>query len=323
MILVVGATGTVGLKVVDALVKSQQGQIRILARGKNDWTESVLPRYRRSGVDVIVGDIRNKNTVAKAVADCKAIVNCAGVMRAIPGDDLETVNVDGAANLIEAGKKAGVQRFIQLSCLGATEHSTSLYFGCKFDAEELVKESGLYWTIFRPSLIFDEESALIRILEFWVARAPFTVVVGSGLNRFQPVSATDVANCISQSLYDKDTVGKTYDLVGPDTIDLQTLLSKLAESRGLQLRGISIPSFIGVPLAGLLGKLNPKCPIDNNVMSVMTSELISDDTGIVRKFKITDRLAFDSCLKAIESNEEEDEPDDDNGSKSKSKSKSE
>jgi uncharacterized protein YbjT (DUF2867 family) len=299
MILVVGATGTVGRKVIDTLVSTLQVQVRAFARGKSDWESSLLPGFRRRGVDVVVGDIRSESTVERAVKDVKAIVNCAGSLRAYPDADLESVNVDSVENLVAAGQAAGVQRFIQISCLGATEHATSRYFACKWDAEEAVRKSKFLWTILRPSLIFDQNSSLFRILEFWALRSPLIFVVGSGLNRFQPISADDVAACIVKSIYDRDTVGQTYELCGPETVDLQTLLTMVTESKGRPVRTLRVPSLIGVPIAALLGKLNPNCPIDGNVMEIMTSEMIGDEKPMLEKFALA-RLRLESSLSAVE-----------------------
>jgi uncharacterized protein YbjT (DUF2867 family) len=308
MILVTGATGSVGSKVVDLLLE-QQAEVRILTRGQSDWAESKLPQFRRLGVDVMVGDMRSRKTADKAVAGCKAVINCAGVMRSTPEADIESVIIDGAMNLTEAGKEAGVQRFIQLSCLGSTEHATSLYFACQWDAEEIVKESGFHWTIFRPSLIFDQHSFLMQVLDFWVAKAPVIVIVGSGLNRFNPIAAEDVAKCIVQSIYDRDSSGKTYELVGPDTWDLQSMLDKMCETLGKPMRSIRIPSFLGIPLAGLIGQLAPKSPIDSHVMRVMTSEMIAESAPMLEKFQIK-RISMKSCYKSlgqIGKDEDEDE----------------
>lgn len=300
MILVVGATGTVGKRVIDHLLSNPNNKVRAIARGKSDWEGSVLPSFRRRGVDVMVGDIRSEASIERAVKDVKCIINCAGLMRATPEEDLAEVNIEGTRNLIDQGKQAGVQRFIQLSCLGATEHAVSQYFGCKWEADELVQKSGMYWTIFRPSLIFDPGgSNLSRILEFWILRSPLIVMVGSGLNRFQPISAADVAACIFQSVYDRDTVNKIYELSGPETLDLNSLLSLVAEEQGRTFRAIKIPSFLGVPLFGLLGRLNPKCPIDNNIMGVMTSDMISDDEKpMLSRFQIN-RTDIRSSLKEL------------------------
>lgn len=304
MILVVGATGTVGRRVIDSLLEKNISGIRALARGKSDWEGNLFPGYRRQGIDVVVGDSRSESTVERAVEGCKAIINCAGLMRETADDDLQSVNVEAVENLVSKGKSAGVQRFVHLSCLGSTEHSSTAYFSCKWDAEEIVRKSGMHWTIFRPSLVFDEQSALFRITNFWIQRTPFIVMVGSGLNRFQPISAEDVAECMVQCVYDRETSGKTYDLTGPETLDLHTLLIKIAESQGRQVREIKIPSSVGIPIAGLIGKLNPKSPIDNNVMSLMTSELIGDEAPMLKKFKLK-RLSIAKALAAIESTDEE------------------
>lgn len=297
MILVTGATGSVGSKVVDALLE-QQLPVRILTRGQSDWAESRLPHFRKKGVEVMVGDVRSKKTAEKAVDGCKAIIHCAGIMRSTPEADIESVIIDGTMNLVEAGKLAGVQRFIQLSCLGSTEHATCLYFACHWDAEQIVRESGFAWTIFRPSLIFEEQSFLMNVLEFWVSKCPFILVVGSGLNRFNPISSQDVASCMVQSLYDRETSGKVYELVGPDTWDLESMLTKMAETMGRPMRSIRVPSFIGVPLAGLIGQLNPRSPIDSHVMRVMTSEMIAESEPMLEKFQIK-RISMKSCYKSL------------------------
>lgn len=296
MILIVGGTGAVGSRVTQMLIDQQQHQLRVLARGKSDWEGSSLPGFRRSGVEVIVGDLNDNKNLSRALAGCKAIINCSGLMRsAVPGD-IENINVQGVENLIKHGKEQGVQRFIQVSCVGATEHATNLYFRTKWQAEDLVRRSSLYWTIFRTSMIFGSGSTLSRVVDYWIDRAPLVVVVGSGLNKFQPVSADDVAACIVQSVYARDTVNKVYDLVGPESIGLKELLTSSAQVSGRSTASIRIPSFLGVRLAALFGKLNVASPIDGNVMSVFTSELVGDHEEMTTNFEVQ-ALPFSSSLK--------------------------
>jgi len=191
MILIVGGTGLVGSRVTELLIEQKQHQLRVLCRGQSEWDKSRLPDFRRAGVDVIVGDMNNPKNLEKALDGCKAIINCSGVMRTSDAEEIQAVNVRGVKNLVKLGKEQGVQRFIQVSCVGATEHATNEYFQSKWQAEDIVRNSSLYWTIFRTSLIFGPGSHLSRVLDYWVGRAPFVVVVGSGLNKFQPVSADE------------------------------------------------------------------------------------------------------------------------------------
>lgn len=299
MILVVGASGLVGSLVVDRLLEDQKHEIRALARGKSDWGNSVLPRYRRSGIDVVIGDVRDRNTAMKITEGCSAVINCSGLMRERVDETLSDVNWHGVRLLTDSAARSGVQRFIHLSCLGATEHSSSTYFQSKWLGEDAVRNSPFYWTIFRPSLIFGEGSQLSRMLDFWVGRLPFTVVIGSGLNRFQPVSAQIVAECIVQSIYNRDCVGQSYDLVGPETVDLNSMLQMVAEAYGKSGHSIKIPSVIGIKIAALLGRMNRHSPIDDEVIRVLTSELVGDSRPMLDAFDIK-AIPFRASLPAID-----------------------
>lgn len=299
-ILVVGATGLVGSRVVEQLLTQQQ-EIRVLVRGKSDWKNNILPQYRRSGIDVMIGDIRDEAITAKAVAGCNAVINCSGLMRG-SDEEVYAINADGTTELVAEAQAAGVQRFIQVSCLGATEHSTAAYFKSKWQGENAVRSSKFYWTVFRPSLIFGPGSCLEETLAFWVKRAPFIVVVGSGLNRFQPVSADIVANCIVQSLFNRDCVGQTYEVVGPESVDLASMLSFTADAYDRPNRLIKIPSFLGIKIASLFAKLNPRSPIDGQVMSIFTAEMLGDHRQMLEKFQVA-AIPFRASLKGIASNQ--------------------
>ncbi len=296
MILIIGGTGAVGTRVTELLIAQQQHQIRVLARGKSDWEGSSLPGFRRNGVEVIVGDLNEKKNLDRALEGCKAIINCSGLMRSATPGDLHAVNVEGVRNLVKYGKEHGVQRFIQVSCVGATEHATNHYFRTKWEAEDIVRRSSLYWTVFRTSLIFGPGSNMSRILDYWIERAPLVVVVGSGLNKFQPVSADDVAACVVQSVYARDTVNKVYELVGPESIGLKEMLTMSAQMSGRSTASIRIPSFIGIRLAAMFGKMNVASPIDGEVMSVFTSELVGDHEEMTNNFEVQ-ALPFTSSLK--------------------------
>ncbi len=287
MILVAGGTGLVGSKVVQTLL-AQQVPVRVMARGLSDWATSSMPKLRRAGVEVVVGELTDADKVRQAVANCDAIVHAAGVMRAGATGTARGITVDGTRNLLELGEAAGVQRFIFLSCLGASEHSQCDYFRSKWEAEAMVRQSSFYWTIFRPSLIFGTNSQMQRIFEFLVTRAPFVPVIGSGLNMVSPVSAVDVASCVAQSLYDRDTVGKSYDLVGGADFDLVTLLVEASKLAGPAKGTFSIPTGLAIKLADWVAKLNPKAPIDGDVMRIITQ----DFTGDAREAEAAFQLQF-------------------------------
>jgi uncharacterized protein YbjT (DUF2867 family) len=299
MILVTGGSGQVGSRVVQALLDSQQ-QVRVLTRGGGDWHENPLPHFRRSGAEIITGDVRDQSKVSTAVQGCRGIIHLAAVMKA-PDKELEAVNVEGLINLVANAAAAGVQRFIHVSCLGATQFSTSKYFQTKWQGENMIRSSNFYWTIFRPSLIFSPSSQLMRTLDFVVSRTGFVPVFGSGLNEIQPVSADDVAACVVQSLYNRDSVNQTYDLVVPESYSLTDML-EMAARANTHTENVrptfKIPLGVAFAAARILGQMNPRLPISEDMIRVLTTELVSDPAPMQSAFQVQS-INFEAQFKRL------------------------
>lgn len=283
-ILVIGGTGTVGSKVVEALLGAGV-PVRVFSRGRGDWRDDVTPHFRKAGVEIISGDIRDQNRIASAVNGVNGIIHTAGAMQELPDFSLQSVNVESIASLIPIALNAGVQRMVYLGCLGSTQFSNSEYLRTKWEAEQLIRESNFYWTIFRAAPIFALGSQLMRSLEFWVNRFPFIPIIGSGLNEIAPVSATDVATCLMQALYDKDTVGQSYDLVGPHTFTLTELMELTAIEYEVDRKPlIKVPSSLGYQLANLIFKFTPRTPVSADFMRLLACDLDSDPALMKTKF---------------------------------------
>jgi NADH dehydrogenase len=297
MILVAGGTGTVGSKVVQALLANNV-PVRVMARGLIDWKTSHGPEFRRIGVDVITGDLRDRARVAKAAEGCTAIINVAGVMRDSPDYPLADVNVQSAENLVSVAQEQGIQRLIHVSCLGATQYNDSKYLASKWQSEVIVKKFGFFWTIFRPSLIFADTCHLMNVLDYWVSRMPVVLVVGSGVNHIQPVSADDVAACVAQAVYNRDTVWKVYDLVGPRSYTLTELLEMAVARYGKEKLHFKIPARFGFALARLMERMNPGAPVSEDLMKLMTSDLSGDQAIMQQSFQVP-MLSLESSLKEI------------------------
>ncbi len=297
MILVTGGSGVVGSRVVQGLLDSQQ-QVRILTRGGTDWIDNPLPHFRRAGVEIVTGDLRDQTKVSAALTGCRAIVHLAAAMHT-NDRELESVNVEGLLNIVALAGSQGIQRFIYASCLGATQFSTSKYFQTKWQGETMIRTSNFYWTIFRPSLIFGPGSHLMRALDFSVTKIPFIPVMGSGLNQIQPVSNDDVAACIIQSLYNRDTVQQTYDLLGPKAYSLTEMLEMAAAGSSASKKPtVKVPLQLGFLIARLVSQINPRAPISEDLMRVISTELIGDPSAMNSAFQVP-MTSFETQFKRL------------------------
>ena len=135
-IFVSGGTGFIGGHLQRALL-TKGHSIRLLVHKRGDGIEQ--------GVEQVEGDITRPETLAAAVQGCDATINLVGIIREFPGRGMTfaRLHVAGTRNVLEAAKAAGIKRHLQMSALGTRPNATSNYHRSKFQAEELVRGSGL------------------------------------------------------------------------------------------------------------------------------------------------------------------------------------
>jgi NADH dehydrogenase len=223
-IFISGGTGFVGGHLIREL----------LSRGH----EPRLLVHRRApavkGVEQIEGDVTRRESFQESVRGCQAIINLVGIIREFPsrGITFERLHVQATANMLAAAKNAGIGRYLQMSALGTRKDARTEYHRSKFRAEELVRNSGLAWTILRPSLIYGPGDSFINMLAGQLRHSPVMPVMGNGRYRLQPIHADDVARCFALSLEREDTIGDCFDLCGDDRLTYLELLDTVAEAMG-------------------------------------------------------------------------------------------
>jgi NADH dehydrogenase len=224
-IFISGGTGFVGGHVCRAL-RERGHEVRLLVHRRGGAAEG--------GVELVEGDVTRPVTFENSLGGCDAVINLVGIIREFPskGATFERLHVQATANLLAAAGRNGIKRYLQMSALGSRPAAVSAYHQTKWRAEEAVRESGLEWTIFRPSLIFGPHDAFINMLASQLRLAPVMPVIGSGSYRLQPIHADDVARCFSLALELPETVGQAYDLCGVDRVSYEDLLDMISAALG-------------------------------------------------------------------------------------------
>jgi NADH dehydrogenase len=224
-IFISGGTGFVGGHVCAAL-RERGHKLRVLVHRRGSDPAS--------GVEYVVGDVARLESFAVEMSGCDAAINLVGIIREFPsrGQTFEKLHVQATGNMVEAARRAGVSRFLHMSALGTRSEAVSGYHRSKWQAEELVRESGLKWTIFRPSLVFGPHDAFINMLAAQLRLVPVMPVIGSGSYRLQPIHGDDVARCFAMALEMPETIGQTYELCGSDRVSYEELLDLIAAALG-------------------------------------------------------------------------------------------
>jgi len=152
-------------------------------------------------------------------------VHLAGIGSESIDQKFEKINVDTTKKVIELCKKNKIKKIIYFSGLGVSKTSRSSYFISKFNAEQLIKKSGLQYTIFRPSYIVGDDDYLTSNISEQIKKKRI-LLPGSGNFLLQPVSIHDVCTCVCVALDSPKFSNKIIDLVGPKKISFKNLIKK-------------------------------------------------------------------------------------------------
>lgn len=237
-VFVTGSTGFVGNHVLHELLEKGH-QVKALVR---PGSEHKLKRP--DDVEIIPGTVEEVADLIQGMQACDAAIHLVGIIRAFPSKDItfERLHTEATANVIEAAKEAKVPQLLHMSALGAREDGPTPYLTTKFAAEELVRQSGLKYTIFRPSLIFGRGGDAITMFGDMVKKY-VVPIIGDGQYRFQPVSVTTVAQGFEKALDPETAKEQTLDVGGPDNVTFDEIMDTLAQVMGKSIVKIHMPVF--------------------------------------------------------------------------------
>lgn len=238
MILLTGATGTVGTPLLRRLIAAGE-PVRCLVRD---------PRRlgpERVRVQIALGDLANPASFRNAMRGVDTVVHLAAAIRDQPAGSIEELDAVATLRLVRAAEKAGAKRFVFFSAMGASPHSPARFFRAKALAEQAVEEADLETTVFSPSIVYAPDDQWITLLDR-LTRLPVAPVSGSGDALYQPIWAEDAADCVIGAL---SNGGARYELAGPETLSYDEIVKTALRAFGRRRRLLHVP--LPVVRAGL------------------------------------------------------------------------
>jgi NADH dehydrogenase len=237
-VFVTGGTGFVGGHMVSGLMEAGHDPL-VLVRQDSGHGLDYLP----DDVISVQGDVFDQD-LEKSMEGAEAVIHLVGVIRAYPskGITFDRLHTEATKNVVRAMKNAGVKRLAHMSALGAGPDGPTGYFRTKWEAEEAVKESGLDFTVFKPSVIFGPRD------EF---------VVGN------------VADGFIKALTMDETIGKTYEVGGPEELTYNDILDQIARALGRKAaRNVHLPLALMKPMIRLMQNL-PLFPVTMDQLTML------------------------------------------------------
>ncbi|NOU04494.1 MAG: SDR family oxidoreductase [Novosphingobium sp.] len=277
-VLVLGAGGFIGRHIVTRLLAEGHavtGTARSIA-----GLEAAMPGARFVQIDL-----------AKAVEPehwhgllngIDVVVNAAGVLR---GPEMEAIHVAMPGALIAAASSVGLQRVILVSAISARADVPTDYAQSKLRGEQVLRASGLAWTILRPSLVYAEGSYGGTSLLRGLAALPFAVPVPAGEGyEFSPIHVDDLAETVARVTAGPGFAGQTLEPCGPETLSHREILKRYRAWLGFgRTRYLALP----LPLMQVIARLGDLWR-EGPVSSVSLNQLIAGNAG--------DGAAFSSAV---------------------------
>lgn len=273
IILIDGATGYLGSHLVSCLTK-QGFKVRCLTRkGSSKKDIQFLEDLTDDIIEVDFKELSDEkaNEVFHSVTH---LVHLIGSIAPKKGETLSELHQNYTEIIVEYGRKFNLKKLIHVTALGASAKSPSVYHRTKWMAEEVVRASGIDYTILRPSLIIGREvgfrdSKLVKRLLNFILRKPYVPLINGGVNKIQPIFVNDVVEAIKCAITNDDQ-SKTLELGGSKTIEMRELVFALADHLGKKVKIFPLNDKFGKLVASILERVQdvPVISSDQVVLSL-------------------------------------------------------
>lgn len=240
MLLLTGATGTIGRPLLRRLVAAGV-PVRCMVR---DPRRLGAERVR---VQIALGDLSDPFSFSYALRGVDTVVHLAAAIRDQPSGSIEELAGIATWRLVRASERAGVERFVFFSALGASTRNPTRLLRAKAIAERAVVSSSLAHTIFAPSIVYSPGDPFLRLLHR-LSLLPVVPLSGSGQAAFQPIWAEDVADCVMAALpfasHGAQAEGARFELAGPETLTYRGLVETVLRSLGRRRLLLGVPTVL-------------------------------------------------------------------------------
>jgi NADH dehydrogenase len=271
--LLVGGSGFIGTHLSEELL-ARDHDVTVLSRspaGDNP-----------DGVDTAMGDVTAYDSIEPAFEGVDVVYNLVALSPLFEpkgGNKMhDRLHRGGTENCLRAAEAHDIDQFVQLSALGADPEGPTHYIRAKGRAEEHVRDSDLDWTIFRPSVVFGDGG---EFLSFTRKLTPpvLAPLPGGGKTRFQPIYVEDLVGMLADSIETDRHIGQTYDIGGPEVLELSEVAKLARKARGQSVRILPVPmsvAGIGLSVAGAI----PGVPMGRDQFKSLQFDNTTDSNDI-------------------------------------------
>jgi NADH dehydrogenase len=288
MILLIGGTGFIGRRVAARLVQMGES-VRVASRGSH---KGVLPEAAEEArANVMTGE-----GLSEAMAGVDKVAHLVAVIVQKGEESFDAVIRSGTENVVNEAKKAGVKKLVYISAVGAAAGPKFPYWHAKWWAEQAVANSGLNYTIIRPSLVFGPDDDFFNRLADMVRRFPVMPIAGNGKTRFQPIWVEDLVTCVVACLEEGKYDRQIVEVGGPEHLTYNEIVDVISSQLGKRRMRVHVPIWLMRPTAAVFQALLSSPPVTSGQLAMLSKDNVTELDAVVKQFgfdpkRLSDGLA--------------------------------
>ncbi|MGV7226732.1 MAG: SDR family oxidoreductase [Nitrosopumilus sp.] len=279
-IVITGASGFIAKNLRKYL--SEQN-IELISISRNDF------KSFKCETKIISKNYEEKN-ILKKIQNSDALIHLVGIGKQSVDNDYDMINTDLTKHVVNQSKKARIKKIIFLSGLGVSSNTSLGYFISKYHAEKQIIDSGLNFTIFRPSYIIGKDDLFSKNLKKQI-KSGILIIPGSGKYSIQPIHVSDVTKilleCISEPKFDN----KIFDLVGPDYVTFEKYVKMYSKGTNTKIKKINLEEAYHNAI------MNSKSDFGIDDLNI----LIGNFKGNHKRLSKISKIKFQSVLELLQS----------------------
>jgi NADH dehydrogenase len=236
-IAITGGTGFIGGYLARDLVERGH-EVVLIARG----FEKPDPGLRTlEHATFVEGSVIDTEMLGVAFSGCDAIADCAGTSREDGHQTYRQVHVDGARSVVAAARQAGVPKLVLVSFLRVRPGIRSTYHTTKWEGEEIVRQSGLAYTVVKAGLVYGPGDHLLNRLGGLFRRMPVFATVGLRERTVRPIAVEDLVDVLRVAVLEDRLAGQTVAVVGPEELPMSAVAKRVAMAMGKSIVVLPFP----------------------------------------------------------------------------------
>jgi NADH dehydrogenase len=279
-IIVTGARGFIAKHLRNYL---SENNIDLISISRNDFKQF-------KNESKIVSENYDENILLQKIKDSDALIHLVGIGNQSVNNDYNMINVELTKHIVNLCKKTKIKKIVYTSGLGVSSNTSLGYFISKYNAEKIIINSGLNFTIFRPSYIVGKDDHFTKYLKKQIKTGEIKIP-GSGNYSIQPIYIDDVIQIIFQSAIQPKFKNRIIDLVGPKNITFKQYVKLFSKGTKTNIKKIDLEDAYRDAIT------NPKSDFGIDDLNI----LIGDFRGNHETLRKLTKMKFHSIVELLES----------------------